>query len=83
MEYTNEILNELKKLNKNLEKQNQIKILKAKDVAEIIGVNINRATEIMKRPNFPSIKDCGSLKVEEKAFINWLRSEEDEEMEEV
>ena len=49
------------------------KFLFAKDVSKILKVNTNVATELLKREDIPSIKDCGRLKVEEQAFLEWCR----------
>lgn len=85
MQETNEILNELKKLNFNFENQRKIKILKVGDVAEILKINRNQATKLFKRNDFPALTNCGDNKIEENAFFNWLQerhADSDEESEE-
>lgn len=74
-ENTNELLEVLKSINNSLQEikqQDTIKMLSAKDVSKILGINVNSAIELLKRDDIPSIK-IGSLKIEESALKNWLQ----------
>ena len=74
MEKTITLLEEIKEL---LEKQNRPKILFVKDVAEIMGINLNKANELWHRKDFPGI-NIGQKKVEQEAFKKWLQERREE-----
>lgn len=74
-ENTNELLEILKSIDNSLQaikQQDTIKMLSAKDVSKILGINVNSATELLKRDDIPSIK-IGNLKIEESALKSWLQ----------
>lgn len=45
-------------VSKIYELENRIVILKAKDVARILQININQATSLFKRKSFPALVNC-------------------------
>lgn len=57
-----EILQVLKEISKKLDENNKIKILYVEDVANILGINKNAATDLLKRTDINSIKDCRKIK---------------------
>ena len=69
MEELNQNIKEIKEL---LQKGNEPRMLFVKDVARILGININKANELWDRDDFPGIH-IGQKKVEEKAFDKWLQ----------
>ena len=75
-----ELINVLKDISQSLKEineNNSIKMLTAKDISEKLKVNVNTATEILKRDDIPSIR-IGKLKIEQSAFKNWLQSQREE-----
>ncbi len=71
---TEELIRQLKKLNKNLVNSQEITILKVSDVAQILKINKNQATKLFKRPDFPALTNCGDNKIEKTALYNWLQT---------
>lgn len=67
-----EVIEYLKDIKELLEEKDKPKILYAKDVAKILGININKATELWHRNDFPGI-NIGTKKIEQKAFDKWLQ----------
>lgn len=78
MQEENELINQLKKLNRNLENHNKINILKVGDVAQILKINKNQASKLFKRSDFPALVNCGDNKIEETALYNWLQKRHDD-----
>lgn len=74
MEYTSEVLEELKKLNENLAKLHEPKMFKIGDVARILKINNNQASKLFKRADFPALTNCGDNKIEQTALFNWLQT---------
>lgn len=70
-----EILSVLKEINEKLDEKNNIKILFVEDVAKILGVNKNAATELLKSDGVNSIKNFGRLKIEQNELLKWIRHE--------
>lgn len=70
-----EILSVLKEINEKLDERNNIKILFVEDVAKILGVNKNAATELLKSDEINSIKNFGRLKIEQNELLKWIRHE--------
>ena len=62
----------LKEIRDTLEVQNKPKMLRIKDVAEILGVNGDKAGKLWDREDFPGIY-WGHKQVEQTAFYNWLQ----------
>ena len=69
MEELNQNIKEIKEL---FQKRNEPRMLFVKDVARILGININKANELWDRDDFPGIR-IGQKKIEEKAFDKWLQ----------
>lgn len=57
-----EILSVLKEINEKLDRRDEIKILFVDDVARILGINRNAATELLKSDDINSIKNCRKIK---------------------
>lgn len=57
-----EILTVLKEIKEKLDKPNKINILFVEDVAKILRINKNAATELLKREDVNSIKNCRKIK---------------------
>ncbi|WP_100406230.1 MerR family transcriptional regulator [Bacillus solitudinis] len=47
-------------------------LMQAPHVAEIVGVSLRIAYEIMERKDFPLIRIGRAKRVEKEAFFNWL-----------
>ena len=71
-EETKQVLKNIEKSLQNIVENNSIEMLTAKDVSKILGINVNAATELLKRDDIPSIK-IGNLKIEKTAFKKWLQ----------
>lgn len=67
-----QILNSINQSLKDIKENNSIEMLTVKDVSKILGINVNSATELLKRDDIPSIK-IGNLKIEESALKSWLQ----------
>ena len=50
-------------------------MLKVKDCAEFMGVNVNKMYSIFKRNDFNSIKLGGRYMITKKWFLHWLDNE--------
>jgi len=73
-----EVLEVLKEIRDGLHGKNSPKILFAKDVANILKININEATAILKRDDINSIR-IGRLKILEDEFYDWLRNKREKD----
>lgn len=67
-----QILNSINESLKDIKENNSIEMLTAKDVSKILGINVNSATDLLKRDDIPSIK-IGNLKIEKSALKKWLQ----------
>lgn len=67
-----QILNSINQSLKDIKESSTIEMLTAKDVSKILGINVNSATNLLKRDDIPSIK-IGTLKIEKSAFKKWLQ----------
>ena len=67
----------LKQIKELLENKDKPKMLFVKDVAEILGINQNKANELWHRSDFPGI-NIGQKKIEQKAFDRWLQERRDD-----
>lgn len=76
-EEVKQILRDIQNSLQNIKENNSIEMLTAKDISKILGINVNAATEILKRDDIPSIR-IGKLKIEQSAFKNWLQSQREE-----
>ena len=74
MQNFEEISKQLELLNKKIEANNEIQILKARDISRILGINMNQACSLFKRSDFPALTNCGDNKIEKKAFLHWLQN---------
>lgn len=83
-----DILIELKKINKNLEKINARNyskevnddipnIMAAKDISNYLRVNVNKAYELFHREDFPSLKLGGRYIIPREKFLEWLDKQTD------
>lgn len=68
-----EILKVLVDIKEELKTSKKPKMLFAKDIANILHINLNEATDILKRDDINSIR-IGRLKIEETQFYDWLQS---------
>jgi len=84
-----EILKELKKINKNLEKLNSASfvdnradglpdILTVKDISKYMRVNLTKAYEFFHRDDFPSLQVGKRYLVPKVRFLKWLDERIDE-----
>jgi len=85
-----DILEELKKINKNLEKLNSTSfgidnrvdglpdILTVKDVSKYMRVNLTKAYEFFHRDDFPSLQVGKRYLVPKNRFLEWLDERIDE-----
>ncbi|KYG34898.1 helix-turn-helix domain-containing protein [Alkalihalobacillus trypoxylicola] len=53
----------------------KIKLLKAKDIAEILGISLHTAYEVIHNKSLPSMKIGGRYYVEESKFYTWIMDE--------
>ncbi len=67
-----EAISILKEIRDNLENQNKPKMLRIADVADILGVNRDKAGKLWEQEGFPGIV-WGHKQVEQTAFYNWLQ----------
>jgi excisionase family DNA binding protein len=85
-----DILIELKKVNKNLEKINSSNyskegnddipnIMAAKDISNYLRVNISKAYELFHREDFPSLKLGNRYIIPREKFLEWLDKEIDKD----
>ncbi|WP_191556577.1 helix-turn-helix domain-containing protein [Metabacillus idriensis] len=49
-------------------------IMTAKHVAEILGINVKKAYQVMEQKDFPLIRIGTHKKVNREAFFNWIDS---------
>ena len=66
-------LHKTPKINFDIRRQNMKKILKVKDVKEILGCGINRAYDIVNQKDFPKVKIGKRVYILEDEFEEWLR----------
>lgn len=53
--------------------ENNVKILKTKDIKEILGCSMNRAYDIVNQNDFPKIKIGKRNYIPEDAFYRWIK----------
>lgn len=73
-----QILNVLVDIREEIKTSKKPKMLFAKDIASILHINLNEATDILKRDDINSIR-IGRLKIEETQFYDWLQSKRDKQ----
>ena len=57
-------------MNKTLDKQNSL-FLTTKDVAQLMGISVPLARQIMRKKDFPLVRAGKNYKVLRSAFIEW------------
>ncbi len=49
-------------------------LLKVKDLAEFLGINVNKAYQLVKINDFPSIQIGGTYHIPRQGLLNWIKA---------
>lgn len=81
MEILLEKMENLERKMEEMREQDDVLVYDTKGLAKALGMSLNYAGKLMATRGFPSTKVGGSWKVSKKALEEWLRHQEDHEVE--